>query len=590
MLPDSFLNELKYRCDIEQTIGSYVNLKRKGRNLTGLCPFHSEKSPSFTVYPENQSFFCFGCGAGGDIITFIRRAENLEYIEAVRLLAGRVGMELPDNTEDGSHKLRLRIQEMNREAARFYHQRLMSNEGKAARSYLVQRGMTKAMVMKFGIGYAPDGWQNLSDHLARLGYTHDEVVSAALASRGRNGGVYDSFRSRVIFPIIDLRGGVIGFGGRLMEGSGPKYLNSGDTLVFKKSRNLFAMNFAKNSKRRQLLLAEGYMDVISIYQAGFDNAVATLGTAITEEQARLIASYTSEVVIAYDSDGAGQSATKRAVDMLERAGLKIKILSMQGAKDPDEFIKKFGTERFELLIEGSKSAVDFEINKLRDKHDTASSEGRVSFLGDFVKLMAATPSPIQRDVYISQICRELEVDRQVIMSQLESAQKRRSRADSKREQKDLKLFTEQSGNAKGDWERQKHPKEALAAERLIAYLVKNPDRMAWADERIREEMIVSPLDLDIYRAVRSRILSGSAPDMMSLCAVLADDRINRLSEILSVEGGQNISQGEAEDYIAVLQSVGASKAPEEVAKLDDEELMQYIASLSSTKRKTQTEV
>ncbi|MEG2074569.1 MAG: DNA primase, partial [Angelakisella sp.] len=367
MLPESFLNELKYRCDIEQTNSSYLPLRRRGRNLTGLCPFHSEKTPSFTVYPENQSFFCFGCGAGGDIISFIKRIENLDYIEAVRFLAQRAGMEMPENAEDGSHKLRLKIQEMNREAAKYYHTMLMADCGKAARTYLIGRGMTKAMVTKFGVGYAPDGWQGLADHLRAKGYTNDEMAAAALVSHGKNGGVYDSFRDRVIFPIIDLRGGVIGFGGRVMQGSGPKYLNSSDTLVFKKSRNLFALNLAKSTKRKQILLAEGYMDVISIYQAGFDNAVATLGTALTEEQARLISGYTSEVVIAYDSDGAGQTATKRAVDILERVGLKLKILSMAGAKDPDEYIKKFGAERFELLIEGSKSSLDFEISKLYNK-------------------------------------------------------------------------------------------------------------------------------------------------------------------------------------------------------------------------------
>ncbi|MEG2087343.1 MAG: DNA primase [Angelakisella sp.] len=584
MLPESFLNELKYRCDIEQTIGGYVSLRRRGRNLTGLCPFHSEKSPSFTVYPENQSFFCFGCGAGGDIITFIRKIENLDYMEAVRFLAQRIGLELPADSEDGTHALRLKIQEMNREAARFYHQMLMSDEGKAARSYLVNRGMTKAMVTKFGVGYAPDGWQGLSDHLRGMGYTNDEMAAAALVARGKNGGVYDSFRDRIIFPIIDLRGTVIGFGGRIMAGSGPKYLNSGDTLVFKKSRNLFALNLAKNSKRKQLLLAEGYMDVVSIYQAGLDNAVATLGTALTEEQARLIASYTGEVVLAYDSDGPGQAATKRAVDMLERAGLKIKILSMQGAKDPDEYIKKFGAERFELLIDGSRTALEFEIAKLQGQHDLTQAEGRISFLQEFVRLMANTPSPIQRDVYLSKVCRELEVDRQAVVTQLDYALKKKQRTQAKKEAHELRPFTESGPQAKGDFQRQKYPKEALAGERLIAYLIKNPDRLDWVQRQVADELFVSPVDLDIYRAVRSRILAGEQPDMMSLCAVLADDRISRLSQMLSVDGGQKVSHGEAEDYVRVLREMQQQKTPQQEAEMGDDELRQYIASLSSGKR------
>lgn len=584
MLPESFLNELKYRCDIEQTIGSYLPLRRRGRNLTGLCPFHSEKTPSFTVYPENQSFFCFGCGAGGDIISFIRRIENLDYIEAVRFLAQRVGMELPENAEDGSHQLRLKVQEMNRAAAKYYNTMLMSDSGKTARSYLVGRGMTKGMVTKFGVGYAPDGWQGLADHLHAKGYTNDEMVAAALVSRNKNGGVYDSFRDRVIFPIIDLRGSVIGFGGRIMQGTGPKYLNSSDTLVFKKSRNLFALNLAKSTKRKQLLLAEGYMDVISIYQAGFDNAVATLGTALTEEQARLIAGYTGEVVIAYDSDGAGQTATKRAVDLLERVGVKIKILSMEGAKDPDEYIKKFGADRFELLIDGSKSALDFEINKLSGKHDTATAEGRIGFLQDFVQLMANTPSPIQRDVYISKVCRELEVDRQAVTVQLASIMKRKRAAQSKKESKELRPYTEGSPLTKGDFQRQKFPRESIAAERLIAYLIKNPNRLGWVQQNITEEMILSPVDLDIYRAVRDRIALGLSPDMMSLCAVLTQDRGDRLSEIISVDGGSNISDAEAEDYIQALRSRAEHKKPEEVGQLEDEELERYITSLSAHKK------
>lgn len=268
MLPEAFLNELKYRSDIEQVIGGYVQLRRRGRNLTGLCPFHSEKTPSFTVYPENQSFYCFGCGAGGDVISFIRRAENLDYMEAIRFLAARAGMEVPESQmDDTAHRLKMRILEMNREAARYFHQCLMSPTGKAARAYLVGRGLTKATVTRFGLGYAPNSWDSLTGFLRSKGYTIEEMTAGGLAATGKKGGCYDSFRDRVIFPIIDLRGGVIGFGGRIMEGSGPKYLNSPDTPVFKKSRNLFAMNFAKNTKRGELMLAEGYMDVIAMHQA-----------------------------------------------------------------------------------------------------------------------------------------------------------------------------------------------------------------------------------------------------------------------------------------------------------------------------------
>ena len=362
MLPESFLNELKYRTDIEQVISRYVQLRRRGRNLTGLCPFHAEKTPSFTVYPDTQSFYCFGCGAGGDAITFIKRMENLEYMEAVRTLAERVGLEVPEGTaDDGSRQRKARILELNRAAARHFHKNLMSDIGREARAYLVGRGLSKSTVVGFGIGFAPESWNDLRDHLRGQGFSDEEMISAALVSPGKNGGCYDAFRNRIIFPIIDLRGGVIAFGGRNLGEQGPKYLNSGDTPVFKKSRNLFALGFAKNTKRPEMILCEGYMDVVALHQGGFDNAVATLGTALTPEQARLISGYTGTVVLSYDSDGPGQKATGRAISIFEDTGVKVRVLSIPDAKDPDEFIKKFGPERFELLLEGSAGAVDFEV-------------------------------------------------------------------------------------------------------------------------------------------------------------------------------------------------------------------------------------
>ncbi len=422
MLPEAFLNELKYNTDIEQVIGRYVQLRRRAKNLTGLCPFHSEKTPSFTVYPDTQSFYCFGCGAGGDAITFMKKIENLDYMEAVRSLAERAGMAVPEGAvDDGSRQRKARILELNRAAARHFHQNLMAQRGREARKYLVDRGLTKATVVRFGIGYAPESWDDLRDHLREKGFTDEEMIAAALVSPGKKGGCYDAFRNRIIFPIIDLRGGVIAFGGRNLSDQGPKYLNSGDTPVFKKSRNLFALNFAKDTKRPELILCEGYMDVVSVHQGGFDNAVATLGTALTPEQARLISNYTDTVVLSYDSDGPGQQATRRAISIFEDTGVKVRVLSIPDAKDPDEFLKKFGPERFALLLEGSSGAMDFEVEKLRKKYDTDIPEGRVGFLQEFVRLLAGLSSPIQREVYLSKVCRELEVDKQAVAHQLEGA-------------------------------------------------------------------------------------------------------------------------------------------------------------------------
>jgi len=585
LLPETFLNELKYNTDIEQVIGRYVQLRRRGRNLTGLCPFHSEKTPSFTVYPDTQSFYCFGCGAGGDAITFMKKIENLDYMEAVRALAERAGMTVPEGAvDDGSRRRKARILELNRAAARHFHQNLMSEMGREARAYLVGRGLTKSTVVKFGIGFAPESWDDLRDHLRGQGFTDEEMISAALENPGKNGGCYDAFRNRVIFPIIDLRGGVIAFGGRNLGEKGPKYLNSGDTPVFKKSRNLFAMNFAKNTKRPELILCEGYMDVVSVHQGGFDNAVATLGTALTPEQAKLISGYTKTVVLSYDSDGPGQTATKRAIAIFEDTGVKVRVLSIPDAKDPDEFLKKFGPQRFELLLEGSAGAIDFEVEKLRKNYDMDSPEGRVGFLQDFVRLMAGIPSPIQREVYVSKVCRELEVDKQAVSLQLETALRRKKTGEQKRDARELRPFTARQASARTDMEKQKYPKFVLAEERIIAYLIRNPDGWDWVRRELAPEEFISARDREIYEAVSARLGDGLAADMMSLSGMLGEEAIASLSEILASPGGENISAGEAEDYIRTLKSFYMRKTNEEVGNMEAEDLRRYIASIAAKKK------
>ena len=585
MLPEAFLNELKYNTDIEQVIGRYVQLRRRGKNLTGLCPFHSEKTPSFTVYPDTQSFYCFGCGAGGDAITFMKKIENLDYMEAVRSLAERAGMAVPEGAvDDGSRQRKARILELNRAAARHFHQNLMAQRGREARKYLVDRGLTKATVVRFGIGYAPESWDDLRDHLREKGFTDEEMIAAALVSPGKKGGCYDAFRNRIIFPIIDLRGGVIAFGGRNLSDQGPKYLNSGDTPVFKKSRNLFALNFAKDTKRPELILCEGYMDVVSVHQGGFDNAVATLGTALTPEQARLISNYTDTVVLSYDSDGPGQQATRRAISIFEDTGVKVRVLSIPDAKDPDEFLKKFGPERFALLLEGSSSAMDFEVEKLRKKYDTDIPEGRVGFLQEFVRLLAGLSSPIQREVYLSKVCRELEVDKQAVAHQLEGAIRRRKAGQEKRDARELRPFTARQASARTDLEKQKYPRFVLAEERLIAYLIRSPSAWDWVSQEIAPEEFISPRDREIYEAVAGRLSQGLTADMMSLSGELTEENLARLSEILASPGCGNISAKEAEDYIGTLKSFYKQKTSEEVGNMEAEDFGRYIASIAAKKK------
>ena len=360
---DEFLSELRMKCDIEQVISSYVQLKRRGKNLVGLCPFHNEKTPSFTVYPESQSYYCFGCGAGGEVINFIRRAENLDYVEAVSHLCDKSGMVMPTDGYDNSiAEKRRRMYDINKEAARFFNSYLFSEEGKEGLEYFKSRGYKKSTIIHFGMGYAPNKWDGLLKHMRQKGYSYEELYEANLAYKSTKDDrvrYYDAFRNRAMVPIIDVRGNVVAFGGRVLDDSKPKYINTSDTLVYKKSLGVFGLNFAKNSKERKLIIVEGYMDAISLHQAGFDNAIACLGTAFTGEMAHLLARYTDEVILSYDADEAGQKATDRAIGVLNSIGMKLKVARLTGGKDPDEILRKYGPERFRSLIEGAANDIEF---------------------------------------------------------------------------------------------------------------------------------------------------------------------------------------------------------------------------------------
>lgn len=587
MIPESFINELKYRCDAEQIIGAYVQLKKTGRYLKGLCPFHSEKTPSFVVYPENQSFYCFGCGAGGSVINFIMKIENLDYVEAVRLLAQRVGMQMPEEAgDDEGYKRRTRILELNREAARQFHRLLMSDPGRDARAYLVGRGLTGATVTRFGLGYAPDSWDALTGHLLSMGFTREELLESDLARKGRSGGVYDTFRWRVMFPIIDLRGNVIGFGGRNLnpELQGQKYLNSGDTPVYKKSRNLFALNFAKNSKRRGLILCEGYMDAIAMHQAGFDNAVAGLGTALTGEQARLIAQYADEVTLAYDGDEPGQKATRRSSQILDETGIRIRVLTVTGAKDPDEFIKTYGAERFELLLDGSSGASEYEIARLKKQNDLETAEGKVAFLKDFVDLLARMPSPIERDVYLSKICRELGVEKTAVQAQLDATLRRRRSAEKKSEARSLRPYTAQQAAGERDEMLLKYPKFVRAEERILAYLVHSPERGRELSEKLKPEDFISDTNRELYAVLMRRISDGGGVDMLSLSGELSPKAATRLAGICNTAQEAGATDEETWENIKTLLSFGQRKSDDEIKELDDDDLKRYIQSRSAEKK------
>ena len=430
-LNENFLQELKYKTDIEDIISTYVTLRKRGNTSVGLCPFHNEKTPSFTVYNDTQSFYCFGCGAGGDAIGFIKKIENLDYIDAVKMLAERAGMQMPqDGFDDSLSKKRRRILEINRETAKFYHSYMMSPEGKVGYDYFINRGLSPKTITKFGLGYAPDNWDSLLKHLRSLGFSYGEMLDAGVIKESKSNRFFDFFRNRVITPVINVRGNVIAFGGRVLDDSKPKYLNSSDTLVYKKTNELFALNLAKDSGSDTLILCEGYMDVISMHQAGFTNAVAGCGTALTNEQVRLISRYANQVILGYDADEAGQKAVHKAVTLFKNTDVKIKIPRFTGGKDPDEIIKKMGRDKFKGMLEGASNDTEFALLEIKERYDLETTQGKIDFVGDALKVIA-TLQPIEQDLYLTRISTELGIEKSSLKIQLQGIVKRKATRDKK---------------------------------------------------------------------------------------------------------------------------------------------------------------
>ncbi len=448
MISPEIIEEIKFRSDIEDVISSYVTLKRAGSNFNGLCPFHSEKTPSFTVFRASKSFYCFGCGAGGDVITFIMKSENLTYVQAVEFLAKRAGITIPQTPEEEREGVRReKLLAMNRDAARFFHKSLRDEKiGAEAREYIYgKRALPSAIVSRFGIGYAPNSFNALGEHLRGLGYTDDEMVAGFLCGVSKKTGrTFDMFRNRVMFPIIDVSGNIIAFGGRVLDDSTPKYLNSSDTPVFKKSRNLFALNFAKNNAAERLILCEGYMDVIALHSAGFENAVATLGTAMTPEQARIMAKYTKNVVVSYDTDEAGQRAATKALTLLNEVGIDGRVLRVVGAKDPDEFIKKngdAGPAKFRNLLDNSASRFDFRLETILKKYDLARPDDKVRASSEVCAMLADIYSSVERELAIAAAAKRLGVGADSLKADAEKARRRKGREEKRETSRQVYIKT-----------------------------------------------------------------------------------------------------------------------------------------------------
>lgn len=549
-LPDEFIYQLKLANPIDTTMGRYVHLIRSGSNYKCLCPFHSEKTPSCTVYTGTQSFYCFGCGAGGDVITFTKQIENLDTYEAIKLLAERGGLEMPENdlNKDGA-KLKLRILEMNREAANFFYRNLLQGQDKRGLQYAVQRGLTPKAIKKYAIGYAPAAWDGLMKHLEGLGFTREEMLSAGLIRQNAR-GCFDFFRERVMFPIIDLRGNVIAFGGRLIEGEGPKYLNSGDTPVFKKSRNLFSLNFAKNANVKQLILAEGYMDVIAINQAGFEQVVATLGTALTAEQARIMAQYATEVVLCYDSDSAGQNATHRAINLLSEAGLHTRILKVQDAKDPDEYIRKFGATRFKLLLDNSGGAINFELARCREGLDLATEQGKFDFLRRTVQVLAGIRNEMEREVYLSRIAKEEEISPDVLHAQVK-AQLRKSYYTEKKQSWNA-MMAKSSFRDELNPEAPQYQREAKAEEQILAYLFLHPDLLPEVEKRLKPEHFFTSLHRKIYEVFCERMPETDTFSVSIFRDACSDAEMGRITGIMARNAEVALTADTLNDCIRLL--------------------------------------
>ncbi len=537
MIAREVIDEILARTDIDQVISSYVTLKRAGGNMVGLCPFHSEKSPSFTVFTRDNSFYCFGCGVGGNAITFLRRMENLEFEDAVEALARRAGITVrrEEDRERGPRFSRARFFDMNRDAARFFHARLYDKnpEAEAALRYLTDtRGLSSATIKHFGLGFAPNGFGALTDYMKKKGYTDEELTTNFLCSKSeKTGRLFDAFRNRVMFPIIDVSGNVIAFGGRVMDDSKPKYKNSSDTPVFKKSRNLFALNYAREHCREEIILCEGYMDVIALHAAGFPYAVATLGTAITPEQARMMTHYTKKVIISYDSDEAGQKAAMRALHLFEETGMEVKVLKMQGAKDPDEFIKKFGKERFRELLQGSRTKFDYNLERVFAKYDIKTPQGKIEACAELCDVIAGFSSQTEREVYVFELAKRLELPADKIRADLAVKVKRRERAAKKEEGKQL------TQSLSGVFDRVnpefvKAPAVARKEETVLGLLLLYPEhrKKAFAAGGLTEDDFYTTLSRRVFAYIRDAEPHGG-PDAVPPDEWFTPDEVGRMTKM-----------------------------------------------------------
>ena len=572
--PPSFIDELLARNPIEDVVGQYVTLKRSGGNMFGLCPFHGEKTASFSVAPDKGIYYCFGCHKGGGAVNFMMEIEGLSYPDAVRSLAKRAGMEVP---EDEQYQSRYRKQErlwaLMKEAGRFVNEQLYLPGGRQCLEYVKKRGLSKAIVTRFGIGYAPDSWNALVDAMRKKGYTDEELREADLVGE-KNGRIYDRFRNRLMFPIIDVRGNVIGFGGRVLDDSTPKYLNSNETLIFNKRKNLFGMNFAKKTKEPYMILVEGNVDVVTLHQFGFDNAVASLGTSLTEEQVTLLSRYTEQVVLTYDGDEAGQRAARRAIPMLEKAGIKVKVLQMKDAKDPDEFLHKFGADKFRLLLEASSNRVEYQLNAIRKKFDISEDEQRVSFIHEAAELISTLGSAVQREVYGHRVAEAGKISFEAMQLEIGKAYKRRLAREKKR-QEQIDLAPARNLQPKIRSVRYDNMQSAMAEEGILAQVLREGALLDLCTGLTEQDFSV-PLLGRVYAQLMDRHREGLEVSVGALTD-LTPEEMSHIVGITQRHQG-TVNEAALRDCIDRVRKTAQKKSLE-----SDEDLLAYRDRLKKSK-------
>ena len=578
-ISETFLEDLMARTDIVDLISSYVPLQKKGKDYWACCPFHSEKTPSFSVSPDKQMYYCFGCHKGGGAVSFVMEEESVGFTDAVAILAQRAGLTMPEQNEDtGARKRRERLLELNKEAARYFHANLAAPQAEPGRSYLARRGLSRRTITNFGLGYAFPEWDGLLRAMQEKGYSKRDLLDAGLAVSTDKGRIYDRFRGRVMFPIIDLRGNVIGFGGRVLDDSKPKYLNSPDTIIYNKSRNLFAMNIVKKSKAGRIILSEGYMDTIALHQGGFDYAVASLGTSLTEDHARLLAKYTKEVILSYDSDEAGVAAAKRAIGILNRVGLNVKVLKITGAKDPDEFLKKYGPPAFQRLLDHSENQAEYQLLQIQKKYDLTDDEQRVRFLQEAALFIAGMDSPVEREVYGSRAARAAQVESKVMSDEVERQRRQRGRRE--RRQEERRAMTPAANLQPEERKfRYQNVRSALAEEGVLRLVLMEPELFQRL-EGLSPEQFSAPVLGRIYDLLCRRWEEGLESTVDSLSAQLTTEEVSHLTRILQTPERPASAEQALADYRRTIETEYRKRS-----MAGDADLLTLIRSASDKKAK-----